>query len=52
MSSQIGTTTGRAAAARPGLQTLAATITGVDRPGMTVQLMDAIARAGAEVLDF
>lgn len=52
MPSQIGTTTGKAAAARPGLQTLAATITGIDRPGMTVQLMDAIARAGAEVLDF
>ncbi len=34
------------------LQTLAATITGTDRPGMTVQLMDAIARTGAEVLDF
>ena len=34
------------------LQTLAATITGHDRPGMTVQLMDAIARTGAEVLDF
>ncbi len=33
-------------------QTLAATITGTDAPGMTVQLMDAIARAGAEVLDF
>lgn len=36
----------------PELQTLAATITGVDRPGMTVQLMDAIARTGAEILDF
>lgn len=34
------------------LSTLAATITGIDRPGMTVQLMDAIARTGAEVLDF
>lgn len=34
------------------IQTLAATITGTDRPGMTVQLMDAIARTGAEVLDF
>ncbi len=33
-------------------QTLAATITGTDAPGMTVQLMDAIARTGAEVLDF
>lgn len=34
------------------LQTLAATITGTDRPGMTVQLMEAIARCGAAVLDF
>ncbi|MGI5950240.1 MAG: phosphoserine phosphatase SerB [Brooklawnia sp.] len=34
------------------MQTLAATITGTDRPGMTVQLMDAIARCGATVLDF
>ena len=33
-------------------QTLAATITGTDAPGMAVQLMDAIASAGAEILDF
>lgn len=33
-------------------RTLAATITGLDAPGMTVQLMDAIARCGAELLDF
>ena len=34
------------------LHTLAATITGTDSPGMTAQLMAAIARADAQVLDF